>query len=249
MFMFALIPGLVLMAGIAYMLHLSGRTSEEIILAKRTNSRISPRFTPVLIYQSYEEGMGRGMGFVAVGTLFAGKSGARVVTVDHLFPKKLGIRMFAFLKLQPLEKSLSNGIQGVLGKGSDLAPPGQTPDIAILEAGEVKPIRGYSDRTNDPEAAFLTITGFKPSSRTLTSLVSGEKVLPVGIARSPQDGGVTYYVVEYGSVPGESGTGFVDDEDRLYVLKGELMTTPQERATLHIRRRLGLVFGPLKIQN
>lgn len=240
------VPGVAMFAGFAYLFLLSGRSAEEIILAKRTRAQVSVRFTPVLIYQSVPGAGARGE-LAGSGTLYEGKKGSQIVTAEHLFRKELGAKIFAFRKLRPLEEIVSHGIQEVLDFGTALGGPGQTPDVVILRVGRAASVNGFSSQTLMPTTLRMSVTRFNSPHRFIRSLVSGERVPIIGVARILEGGDVPYYIGDHRSIPGESGTGFIDQEEGLYVLKGQIVPSEEEWRFLRARHT-ALFFGPLKIR-
>ena len=82
----------------------------------------------------------------------------------------------------------------------------------------------------------------------LTSLVSAEKVRILGAVTIDN---VQYFIVDYANVSGESGTGLVDDNDNLFVLKSSLSDKADKGEIskfLGSSTTLSLVYGPLKFR-
>ncbi|HLP44295.1 MAG TPA: hypothetical protein VK145_03400, partial [Candidatus Nanoarchaeia archaeon] len=77
----------------------------------------------------------------------------------------------------------------------------------------------------------------------------GLKARVVGFASSRRDNGATYMVIENDALGGESGSGFVDEHDNLYILSGGIeLTTKLSKEKLATDKPLRLVYGPLKIE-
>ncbi len=222
----------------------SKKDAESIILGKLTRQPIKSRFTPVLIYYSLEGEKGALLGS---GSLFVGTEGEQIITSEHLFRKELGDKICAFRTLRPLEMQVTRGITKVLHRGVELKP-GERPDVVILKTGEVRLIPFYSDRTLDVPKENVRITKLNEIKK-VTSLISGKQARVIAIAQSTYDAGAQYVLLEYSSISGESGTGFIDENDGLYVLKGIPGFSPEDEAfvkkTLHTSKKLSVAYGPL----
>lgn len=243
-----------LVAGIAVLLFLSNPTTnrnaetpivaEDYIVAKTTQRQVSSKLTPVMLYLiSKDRKVAQHLG---CGTLYTGAQGEQVVTCEHLFPIARGTNDVAFRKLRPLEKDITHGIEKILQKGEDLSTTGK-PDVVVLGVGDVQPIQFYSHQPQVwDETQKLTIYD---DPITLTSLISGEKVRLVGFADSVLDQGVAYGVIEYRSIPGESGTGFIDDDGNLYVLKANVQTeTDPTNGRINVMGGLSFVYGAIRVK-
>ncbi len=223
-------------------------SSEAIILSKLKSVEVSTNFLPVLIYRvekdkSYLAGS---------GTYFRGKSGEQIITSEHLFRKELGNRTFAFRTLKPFEADISHGISNVFYRGASLGLfPGESPDVCILRVGNMQSIECYSDRSLDSEE-FKGLVSKVSGVSTLRSLISGEEVRLLATMKSEHEGGTTYVLINYDAISGESGMGFVDDKDRLYVLKGIPMLDKKEKEEiknlLGIDHGLSMAYGPYEFR-
>ncbi|MEO8638094.1 MAG: hypothetical protein ABI430_04310 [Candidatus Taylorbacteria bacterium] len=224
---------------------------EEYIIRKVSKDPLKSRFTPVLIYRVLGGETGT---FAGSGSLFAGSHGIQVITAEHLFGKKLGDQIFAVRKLRPYETDATHGIESILNTGSQIADVGgQSPDIIVLKAGQAKTIRCFSEETLDLRTSPMELHRIDQTI-ILTSLVSDEKVRVLGTAMSLRDGkGVQYSVLEYASNSGESGTGFVDEDDNLFVLKGSAtgdgnLVEKSIQKFFGTTRKMSIAYGSIKIR-
>ena len=226
----------------------SKNDAEHIIINKLAKTEIKSKFTPVEIYHlSKNEAF-----FAGSGSLFVGSEGEQIITCEHLFRKELGNPEFAFRKIRPLEQKITHGIHAILHKGVELSVrPSDSPDVVIVKTGDTKPIECYSDHTLFVKQDQAHIVKADKLVK-IKSLVSGESVRIVGILKSVHDSGTEYVILDYISIPGESGTGFVDENDHLYVLKGILGWTGEEKAQveklLGITHEVSIAYGPFKFR-
>ncbi|GEM_PF-5252505 len=222
--------------------------AEHIIVNKLTKTEIKSRFTPVEIYR-----LGKNEAFFAgSGSLFVGSEGEQIITSEHLFRKELGNPEFAFRKIRPLEPEITHGIHAILHKGIELGVrPSDSPDVVIIKTGDTRPIVCYSDRTLFVRQDQADITK-ADKLVTVRSLVSGESVRIVGTLKSVHDSGTEYVILDYSSFSGESGTGFVDENDQLYVLKGIPGWTGEGKTKveklLGISREVSIAYGPFQFR-
>ena len=218
--------------------------AEDYIVAKTTKQQVSAQWTPVMLYAlSEDQTKGRHLG---CGTFCVGSEGEIVITSEHLFPISKGTQCVAFRKLRPFESDITHSIHKVLLKGNDLAP-GTNPDVVVLGVGDIQPIQFYSHQLEEwSESQALSVLD---DPIMLTSLISGEKVRLVGLAESTIDRGVSYGVIEYGSIRGESGTGFVDAEGNLFVLKGGAKPdVDPTNGKINVKGGISFVYGPISVR-
>lgn len=200
---------------------------ENRIIGKLTDRRIDD-YTPVMIYRRSSSGLSIPVG---VGSLFLNSYGNKqIITADHLFGSLTGDHVFGYRILIPLETSVDYSISSVL-RGANFAfekTVGASPDVAILRVGDSRPISCSGDQTQPLVINHVEVSAFNEVV-LLRSLVSGKEVRALGevmINRS------WYMIIEYDSVSGESGTGFVNDAGELFVLKGAMEVSPQHARSL-----------------
>jgi hypothetical protein len=213
------------------------------------------KFSPVLIYKSNPQG--NEGNFIGSGSFFVGKSGQQVITAEHLLYKEQGIVHFGFRKLRPLEIDVTHGIASIVATGSVLSLNKKThPDVVLLRVGDLTPVQCYSEYNIGMSGLTGSTVEKYEKPISVRSLVSGQKFNIFGYiddALKENNDGSRYLILDKFSVSGESGTGFVDDEDCLYVLKGS-MTLDEENA-LKVQKlfgsntsRFSLLYGPLQIR-
>lgn len=225
--------------------------------AKVSQENVTPGFTPVLIFRV--NSLKKGSVNVAsstCGTAFVGRSGKwKVITAAHVFSKDYQNYFYLFRRLRPHEQVATMGASSVM-QISD-----SDSDVAECEVGEPQRIKGFSaiggripeNRTVQGSYRSLQeagIVGFK--SFVLTSVVSGKNAKIYAV--SAKNYGDTFrWIIGYLGIGGESGTGFVDEHGRLYILSGGVSseTIPKDgRDTLKIPpegKGLSIVSGPFDV--
>ncbi len=225
--------------------------NEKIILGKLSSKQLKSKFTPVLIYRSLD---GKNAAFAGSGSLFVGSQGEQIITSEHLFSKSFGTQIFAYRKIRPFEEIVTHAVEKVLYSGQGIDGSNQqAADAIILKTGNAKPIVCFSSHEHVENRHTAGITPFKKTIE-VTSLLTGEKVRVIGRANDSGDTGVNYALLDYPSIEGESGEGFVDENDNLYVLKGVPMDiSPEQRAMLQNAlgnpRAISIAYGPLQLRN
>lgn len=231
--------------------------NEKRVLGKAALLRVSDKISPVAIYE-VRNGM---QAFVACGSYYTNSTGAELLlTVAHLFHKRDEPVAFMVRRLSPTEAKPSWCIKRIIKAGKQW---GSNRDIA---ACELKPFAAPLslikcevdiDVSQPLEATYYTFeeawaNGLtNVSKRIVTSLLSGEKIDLVGIARDA-DGINWYYVGDHALGDGESGIGFVDDEGALYVGESASLTnvSPQIVRMYGLKQSIpSLFFGPVKVSD
>ena len=216
----------------------------RIILGKASRNPVSSRFTPVLIFR-LEKG-NRDLGhFAGSGSRFMGRNGEQIVTSEHLFPHGSGEQLYAYRPLRS-GNDVVYGIEKVMNTGSAVSR-GMMADVIMLKTGDAKPIFGFSVHTHENTTSKAVVSSFTKAPY-LKSLVTGEEVRMLGKTTDPLETKAGYLLIDYDSIDGESGTGFVDKDDNIYVLKGRpIGYSPREFSFLGTFRGIALVYGPLKL--
>jgi hypothetical protein len=205
---------------------------EKYIISRVSAEKVSPRFTPVLIYVFMS---GEKQGYVAgSGSLFEDMNGLQIITAAHIFHGRWGNAFYAIRRLRPLESDqLSYGVES-LNEGAMNITDFRTKfnDVVICKVSlNLKPIPGFYSQERETEEKRISFTMHELSGcPTLRSLVTGEKVMVVGNSQVLRSG-LAYYLIMYSSISGESGTGFLDDSGKLYVLKGRTDRNDLDRET------------------
>ncbi len=225
-------------------------SNEEYILAKATKVPVSQTLKPVLLYHVKSP---KEVYFAGSGTVFLNSKGERrLITAEHLFGVKMGARQFCILDLVPRAPDLATdyAVNEVLWRGEDIsqADISAQNDLVICSVGAMKEINSFSERNPGPSDERISLELVTLSNVTLTSLATAERVKAVAMSRNEK--GAKLFLILYYSVLGQSGTGFIDDEHRLYILTGEVeikKISPSDREKLRIPTDapLSIVSGPL----
>ena len=192
--------------------------AEGKLLKNALQTRIDPRFRPVLIY--LYRGKGKRPQFIGAGTWFEGRGGALVATAEHMLLKKFSKELFLFRFLCPDEHKITTGIQAVAYRNTDLKTPPDV-DMVILRVGDPRTLPCFSEKAPEILEDFkgfkldeLDVGGGK-KVKSLKSLTTGKEYPIVGATNEPPA-----VLIGYESVSGESGSGFVDEFGSLYILSG-----------------------------
>jgi hypothetical protein len=193
---------------------------EDYIIAKSTNSEISATFKPVLLYSQRGDGK---VYMAGSGSVIKAGSESYIITSEHIFAREFGLQKVYVRYLRPFEYGIkeSQGLSEIVATGSQMSdsPYLACRDIVMFKAGPAKPIQSFSKHAggmNEPTLDLQPIT----DGMEIVSLVSGEKCKV--FAESSNNHGSRIFIIGYKNYPGESGTGFLDKDGMLYVLKGSL---------------------------
>ncbi|HEY9584102.1 MAG TPA: hypothetical protein VJI33_00770 [Candidatus Paceibacterota bacterium] len=172
---------------------------------------------PAAIY-TYSNGL---VTFACVGTAFqSGASSFSVIVCEHIFPK--GEDLCYCIRIA--NKS-SNNVVGFISKielsSKDLK--GCDAVVATIERGEKK-IKGFSLLDAENNYAKITFTNSvvisKMSVTNLRSLITGKPVKILGYGRRAGREERPLIAAESKNTKGYSGSGYVDEHGRLFVLHG-----------------------------
>jgi hypothetical protein len=213
----------------------------DLILQKVSEKAVPSQYTPIFIYGTYD---GTPI-FVGSGSVFTDSDGEQVITAEHLFLKKYGTCSFTWRKIRPLESDIKHGILSVFQIGKDILPDGD-PDIMVLKSGDhsnaIECFSGKDQLRLQENINFLPFS----EPQTLTSLVTGKKVSMLGQAWLKEKPKELYYVINYACMEGESGSGFVDENDNIFVLNGTCsLQTAEGKPALNVTDGISIVYGPL----
>lgn len=186
--------------------------TEDDILSSAASFAISSVWCPVLLY--------RNTYFVGMGTLYRNKSQREIiVTAGHLFQKDGQAYLWSFRRLHPLADCREAIANAAFIPGADAL------DVACCVPGKQALIAGFCpSHMGVFETADFRCTAL-PKPFEVRSLVSGEGVMCGGVV---QNASASYIVIPWNSSLGDSGTGFVSNDDRLFVLKGSVDLMPQD---------------------
>lgn len=224
------------------------RDHERAIIASLSRDNVRSAFVPVMIYRI----IGNQPFFAGSGSLFTNGGTASVISCEHIFGKVLGNTEFSFRRLRPFESEITNGLAEISFRSEEIGLSTRSkPDVVVLEAGKPKPIKCFSERLLDGTHEHSTLSR-TTNATTVKSLVTGRSSRVVGTLLSPLDGNTQYSIIEYEAHAGESGTGFVDENDDIYVLKAILNVGPDQRElverTLRTSAKLSLAYGPMRLR-
>lgn len=194
----------------------------ERILNLLNTNQISGYFSPVAIYL-YKSGHPK---FAGLGTYFHLNSGGeRVLTAAHLLKERDGVSTFAVQLLKPLDAKMETvrGISKILPSPIPVNLPGhQSADYLLCEVGKPQPL-GRVPKATKPPAMVAEIKFFAKEKQTaIKSLLSGEEVWIIGDAGVFSD--EIMFAAAYQPFAGQSGEGFVDAQNRLYIMVSSTRT-------------------------
>ncbi|MEI6296668.1 MAG: hypothetical protein WCO84_03420 [bacterium] len=195
---------------------------EDIVREKSSRKLgqvVSNKFVPVMIYRLDGRGGGK---FIGCGSYFLKHGRGQVITSEHLFVNNKTPSAYAFRVARPWENDIRHFFSG-LNKFSEFVRGKECfPDVVVLDCGKIATISYHSDRMDSIVASSTTLSSCK---QRLRSLVSGE-VVDVIAAVEMNDDDPSSFVIDCSSVKGESGTGFVDSENNIYIVKGTIKSWP-----------------------
>lgn len=218
---------------------------EDYIHSKLTEEEVTDNYIPVAIYRWLG---GDQSVLCGIGSLTRGQKGpSYIVTAEHLISFE-DQQVFGYRILRPLEKSIDHGISCVIRRGQDLAlEEGQRPDFVLLGIGKSVRIQ-CTKRVKIDGVSNGEVSIFEEPFE-LRSIVSGEVVRALGTSTVAEDNHAEYTIIDYESVHGESGTGFVDESGQLFVLKGKVLIAEEHMKIFRDHcgdvKGFALVFGPL----
>jgi hypothetical protein len=210
-------------------------TSMEYILCKLSPNPVAEGFYPVVIMQY--DGTNTGIDRVEKIIVAVAGSGTMVklsdreycvVTSEHIFSTHKGLNFTCPSYVVKVLREKGDIITRTL---VDAKPffTGKTGlvDVAVCmvsshSTGRVPPFSPYQGGGGEPEQhKNPRLCEGKAEDLVIRSLVSGEEARLLLTEEIPNTG-MRLYIVDYESIPGESGTGFVDRQGNLFVLKGGL---------------------------
>lgn len=214
-----------------------------VLMATMTEDQVSEKFEPVFIYRNEE--------FHGSGTLVHdGDSSPLIVSTRHQFSEG-DEALFAYQRLRPLDMENLHPLKSVRGASNEHV------DIVIAEAGDGGELKGVPRERMmvDPNEDLQTGFGewLDPTSkRKYTSLLTG--LTYDGYSILDADGNPTPHIMLFYTIivgQGESGSGFVRDDGRLFTLAAGMELRDQireeiEAAGLEMAPEVDwLIFGAL----
>lgn len=205
----------------------SSNPKTDSYITKNTGNYRNNIFSPVMIYR--KTNIMNNIIFAGTGSLFESEKESYIITSEHLFDKNNPSAFYLYKNIFTKE---SGDIEEVVMDGYELT--GKKIDIILLKTGRSKKIRGIYDGEKTERAKIEFTDEVNP--KMLKSLVSGKNIKTLGKASIYKNDEIEYLVIDYSSIKGESGTGFIDEKNNLYVLKG----TIEDRG-----KKVTIVYGPL----
>jgi len=204
----------------------AGFCSEKYIVNKIGRYK-NDKFIPVMIYQKTNfKGVVK---FSGMGSLFLLNNTLSIITAEHIFNKE---NRNSFFFCKNVFTGEEYDIRKITMTGYELT--NEPSDIMLLEIGKMKKI----DYIFKEESENLSESNSDKSGKILTSLLSGQKVKIIGGAIAKEGRfKVKYLIIDYLAKTGESGTGFVDDENNIYIFKALV--------GINNNYNMGIVYGPL----
>lgn len=201
------------------------------LLSNVPQTPVNSMFLPVMIYCV----QGNNKQFVGVGSLFEKDGEIQIITVEHMFPKNDNyVYVYKYLTYNTGVEQYY-GIKGIKYTGKEIT--GEFADVTILSDGKANNIKGFSIHN---DTAFKT-KSLQPinTEEKLVSLASGKSVKILGTIqkKDTKDSNINHLVIDYVGEEGESGTGFVDQNDNIYIL----LAWVREKG----KKYGSIVYGPL----
>ncbi|MGB8815917.1 MAG: hypothetical protein WCC74_01585 [Minisyncoccia bacterium] len=222
--------------------------NEKIIQSRITTNAVGCKYSPVFIYRSLD--FGKTGSLAGTGSLYVENGQNNIVTAEHLFDKTMGKQVFVYRPLRPYEPFWTFPIERVLKNGSDIVrQKNKGPDVTILRCGSLKVIDCFSENLLTNKMSVISYSRDQLGKR-LTSLITGKTFPVVGMIVLSNNKSVKMFVIEYTSICGESGTGFIDQEENLYVLcsnySGNMDGYPQPFTNMFgTTNELSMLYGPI----
>ncbi len=199
-------------------------SNHQLILQKLTDKNISEVYTPVHIFKNGK--------FWASGVLFQGQRETIIITAAHLFLKDEAPAYYSYQVLRPFENKLHDishltrpEITNPKNVDVDLSCP---LDVIFCIAGGKQLIEGFATRRYELSRK-ITVSPLPELTGNMdfTSLVTAESYKCLGRA-NPLSGLPVYYF-SYAPIPGESGTGFINNRGDLLIISGTMPVTKDFR--------------------
>ncbi|HTE48578.1 MAG TPA: hypothetical protein VK675_01560 [Candidatus Paceibacterota bacterium] len=226
---------------------------EKLILRKAVRLPVSPGVFPVAIYEVGD----KAQSFSSSGVCFTNSSGGiMLLTVGSSFHRRSNPVSFVVRKLTPSEDKPSWCVKRIIKIGKQW---GTDTDLALCEVVQfvlpLPEIKCDADTRSDNPTLSRAYTfeeaqtmGLKQAQKKkLISLVSGKSVNLMAIV--PEEGtGVWYFLADCTILPGEGGTGFVDDAGKLYIAEGSAASNASPAMVKYFgftTKLPSLIYGPV----
>ena len=213
----------------------------KYIQDKLCPNAISTTLLPVLIFQYEDNGAMRPSSVPQKIYSYLSGSGTMVtlpnvkstiITVEHLFSvhhkANQTCRKFMVQVLREKTNMITRDL--VCASPFFAGKPGLI-DLAVCDVsltGGRQDIFPFSQCHSGDDHVDRTKTDFNmcngnPEDLIIRSLVSGQEATLMCMVEIPNTNGLRFYVVDCKSIPGESGTGFVDRHGKLFILMGAIV--------------------------
>lgn len=212
---------------------MSAQDDYQSILSRLSAMPVHPYFRPVHLFLGDDTWMGSGT--LSLNPL---RQHSVVVTASHIFSVSRLPDFMYYRVLQPYSAErfpLASAIGGV----GDASQPSFETDIAVCTPGPPARVGCFSNHLGGRWPTGKRFAAYPQREGAAVSVVTGEEVPVLGFLRPER--GPTYYVLQYQSCPGESGTGFVKSEHELFVLSSGIDVTSKLRTAFGIPKRFSLV--------
>jgi len=186
--------------------------TKKFLLSQLTSAVISHLYRTVFLY--------RGEEFACIGTQLVDEPDGRIITSAHLLSKKLDSKKLYYHVANPMETQ-----RHPIGDYYYTNPTPNKLDGMFLFPGPARVIETFLDfKISRPDMQGRgTIDPFSKEKEVwLTCLLDGKRYRAVGQIRESGSNGTRYVIVHYAAIPGNSGTGFIDDENNLIILAGAM---------------------------
>jgi len=189
--------------------------TKNYLLSQLTSDQLSKFYRTVLLYREEK--------FACMGTQLADEEDGRIITSAHLLSKKQDPKKLYYHVVNPMEMQRRS-----IGDYYYTNPTPQKLDGMFLFPGPERVIEPFIDfdiGRPDMQGKGKIIPLKKET--WATCLLDGKKYRVVGQVTESGGPGTRYVIVHYNAIPGNSGTGFIDEENNLIILAG-FMPMPQE---------------------
>jgi hypothetical protein len=214
----------------------------DYILNNIPEKPVNSRFTPIIIHR-YD---GKDYKMVGSGSIFNNhQRNTLIVTAEHVLSSKEQNSFYTYQTITKDSDEKYYAVESFEYDGYQIT--GEPADVALLKPGQLEKVENIIDGRYDKGNSGIShcTPEYKEGMGNLISLASGRSVKILGTALNLDEGkkDVMYLIVDYDSIKGESGSGFVDQNDNIYILKGSTyrFKTPSGE------KDVTMVYGPLNL--
>jgi hypothetical protein len=232
----------------------------QLIDSKLVPEPVFVDIQPVAIFQYGDEDVARvgnmekvDSHLAGLGTMVRLPDGAYcVITAEHLFTKHKEVnyscQRYAVKVLREEGALITRNIVSAQPFFKDRAG---LIDVAVCMVGQnrsvkIQPFSPFSGGGGKSESySEHKLCVGDPEDKVVLSLVTGEKATLLCMDEIPGASNAYYFLISYRSIPGESGTGFVDRRGNLYVLKGSIIDKDVASVSANLKE-MGVTTGDTK---